>query len=74
MFEMYDELICQLFHGRWAEVVSYSRQGRWACAKPGCRAQMRHRQPRLPGRFGPLVQSPRGRLAGRAFHKLVGAA
>jgi hypothetical protein len=41
MFEVVDELTCQLFHGRWAEVVSYSRQGSWRCTRPGCRAQAR---------------------------------
>jgi hypothetical protein len=36
-----DAVWCQLFHGRWAELVSYSRQGAWRCTKPGCRAQER---------------------------------
>jgi hypothetical protein len=42
MLEFIDDLICQLFHGKWAEVVSYSRQGAWKCTKPGCASQARH--------------------------------
>jgi hypothetical protein len=42
MLAIVDDLICQLFHGRWAEVVSYSRRGAWACTKPGCRSQANH--------------------------------
>jgi hypothetical protein len=38
---MMDELFCQLLHGRWARVISYSRQGAWQCVKRGCRAQAR---------------------------------
>ena len=38
---MFDELICQLLHGRKARLVSYSRQGAWECTHRGCRAQMR---------------------------------
>ena len=37
----WDAVWCQLFHGRWAETVSYSRQGAYRCTKPGCRAQAR---------------------------------
>jgi hypothetical protein len=42
MFKVLDDLSCQLFHGQWAEVVSYSRQGAWRCTKPGCASQARH--------------------------------
>jgi hypothetical protein len=42
MFKILDDLACQLFHGHWAEVVSYSRQGAWRCNKPGCPGQARH--------------------------------
>jgi hypothetical protein len=41
MLNIVDDLVCQLFHGKWAEIVSYSRQGRWKCTKPGCAAQAR---------------------------------
>lgn len=61
MLNLVEDLSCQLFHSRWAEVVSYSRQGAWRCAKPGCAAQARHdtstvrssqaaRLTRLPGK------------------------
>jgi hypothetical protein len=39
---MLDEVFCQLLHGRWARVISYSRQGAWECVKPDCAAQARH--------------------------------
>ena len=42
MLEFIDDLVCQLFHGKWAEVVSYSRHGAWKCTKPGCASQARH--------------------------------
>ena len=42
MLEFINELICQLFHTGWAEIVSYSRHGAWRCTKPGCAAQVRH--------------------------------
>jgi hypothetical protein len=42
MFKVLDDLSCQLFHGQWAEVVSYSRQGAWRCTKPGCASQARY--------------------------------
>jgi hypothetical protein len=42
MNKLFDGVRCQLFHGHWAEVVSYSRQGAWRCTKPGCAAQARH--------------------------------
>ena len=42
MLAFIDDLVCQLFHGKWAEVVSYSRQGAWKCTKPGCASQARH--------------------------------
>ena len=42
MLKVVDDLACQLFHGPWAEVVSYSRQGAWRCNKPGCASQARH--------------------------------
>ena len=41
MLKVVDDLACQLFHGPWAEVVSYSRQGAWRCNKPGCSSQAR---------------------------------
>ena len=42
MLKVVDDLACQLLHGRWAEVVSYSRHGAWRCNKPGCASQARH--------------------------------
>ena len=42
MLAMYDDVVCQLFHGKWAVPVSYSRQGQWACTKAECRAEARH--------------------------------
>ena len=39
---LFQDLICELFHSGWATPVSYSRQGSWACLKPGCPAQARH--------------------------------
>jgi hypothetical protein len=42
MLGVWDSLFCQLFHGSFAEVVSYSRQGAWRCKKPNCRAQRIH--------------------------------
>jgi hypothetical protein len=41
MFHVLDNLICQLFHGQWAELISYSRHGAWRCGKPGCASQAR---------------------------------
>jgi len=41
MVELWDEVICELFHGAWIEMVSYSHTGWWRCTKPGCRAQRR---------------------------------
>ena len=62
MLAFIDDLVCQLFHGKWAEVVSYSRQGAWKCTKPGCEAQARHDRAsaRSRGPLAPiLVLSPR---------------
>jgi hypothetical protein len=42
MLKVVDDLVCQLFHSKWAQVVSYSSQGAWRCTKPGCAAQARH--------------------------------
>jgi len=42
MLAIFDEVVCQLRHGRWSQIVSYSRQGAWGCAKRGCPAQARH--------------------------------
>lgn len=42
MLRVVDDAVCQLFHGRWAEAVSFSRQGAWRCSKSGCNAQARH--------------------------------
>jgi hypothetical protein len=42
MLTIAGELVCQLFHGRWVELVSYSRQGAWRCTKPDCAAQASH--------------------------------
>jgi hypothetical protein len=42
MLKVLDDLTCQLFHGEFAEVVSYSRQGAWHCGKPGCASQATH--------------------------------
>jgi len=42
MLSVIDNLVCQVFHARWAEVVSYSRHGAWRCTKPGCAAQACH--------------------------------
>jgi hypothetical protein len=42
MLKIVDEAVCQLFHEKWTELVSYSRQGAWRCNKPGCPAQERH--------------------------------
>jgi hypothetical protein len=47
MLELFDDLFCQLFHARWAAIVSYSRQGAWRCAKGGCRAQARRSRPAI---------------------------
>jgi hypothetical protein len=44
MLQLWDELFCQLFHGRWARVVSYSRLGPWACTKTTCHAAERYRR------------------------------
>jgi hypothetical protein len=41
MLRFWDELVCQLFHGRWTRMVSYSRLGSWRCDKEHCRAQLR---------------------------------
>jgi hypothetical protein len=62
MNHMLDELFCQLLHGRWARVISYSGQGAWQCDKDGCAAQARHDAARshvAPRRF----ETVRGQLA-----------
>jgi hypothetical protein len=57
MRHMLNELVCQLLHGRWARVTSYSRQGAWECTKHGCRAQARRAaQPGQPAQ--PAVPAP----------------
>jgi hypothetical protein len=62
LFKMIDELMCQLFHGDAAEVVSYSRQGAWSCTRTGCRAQARHARAALATQFerevGREVEAP----------------
>jgi hypothetical protein len=64
MLGFINKLVCQLFHARWAETVSYSRHGAWKCTKPGCAAQARHDRASASSR-GPLapilVFSPRRR-------------
>ena len=45
MLKLLEDLTCQLFHGRWAYVVSYSAQGAYRCTKAGCGAQARHDRP-----------------------------
>ena len=70
MLKVVDDLACQLFHGRWAEVASYSRQGAWRCTKPGCASQARHdrvvgRQRQPQHAFAPIQVAPTPRAAQR---------
>lgn len=60
MLRWWDLLWCDLFHGRWQELVSYSRQGRWRCTKPGCRAA---RAGGSNAGESPAEVAPRGRPA-----------
>jgi hypothetical protein len=53
---LWDSLFCQLFHGAFVEVVSYSRQGAYRCGKAGCRAEQAHER-RQPLRAAPTAQS-----------------
>jgi hypothetical protein len=55
-----NELICQLFHGQWSELVSYSHQGAWRCTKSDCAAQVRHDTALI----GARLESRRMRAAG----------
>lgn len=68
MLKVVDDLTCQLFHGSWAEVVSYSRQGAWRCNKPGCASQARHdravsRQRQQRQALAPIQMAPAPRPA-----------
>jgi hypothetical protein len=67
MQKVLDDLICQLFHGRWAEPQSYSRQGRWRCTKPDCAAQAHHERELVDSGIRVSVDAP-ARVAHRSGH------
>ena len=67
MLRLVQDLNCELFHSRWAEVVSYSRQGAWRCAKPKCAAQTRRDHDAPAGkraRYGLLFGATKGAFVG----------
>jgi hypothetical protein len=71
MLSMIDNLVCQVFHARWAEVVSYSRHGAWRCTKPGCAAQACHDRAHSSSCRRPVPQRTplEMRRVGRIRHK-----
>jgi hypothetical protein len=64
MHHVVEDLTCELLHGEWAEVVSYSSQGAWRCGKPGCAAQVRHDR---------AAMASRTRMAIKPFSALAAA-
>jgi hypothetical protein len=66
VFKLVDDLRCQLFHGKWARVVSYSRQGAWRCTKPGCAAETRHNRELFSARQNVTVTELRPTQAERS--------
>src|SRR5947209_6937782 len=41
VLNLLDDVTCQLFHRKWAIIVSYSWHGAWACSKRACASQAR---------------------------------
>jgi hypothetical protein len=65
MLKILDDLVCQMFHGNWAALESFSRQGAWRCTKPGCPAQARVQRHVLGAQHPIPLGVPVGPLSGR---------